>query len=179
MSGASHPPHEGASVQAHREAAILRVPCAVVTVSDTRDLATDTGGALAVELLTGAGHPVVLREIVHDAPQEIAAAARRALGHPEVRAVVLTGGTGVAPRDVTPETLEPLLERVIPGFGELFRALSYEEIGAAAILSRATAGVARGKAVFLLPGSPPALDLAVTKLILPEIRHLLDQARRS
>jgi molybdenum cofactor biosynthesis protein B len=179
VSGASHPPHEGASVQAHREAAILRVPCAVVTVSDTRDLATDTGGALAVELLTGAGHPVVLREIVHDAPQEIAAAARRALGHPEVRAVVLTGGTGVAPRDVTPETLEPLLERVIPGFGELFRALSYQEIGSAALLSRALAGLAAGRVVFALPGSRGAVRLALEKLILPELGHLAGEARKT
>jgi molybdenum cofactor biosynthesis protein B len=167
------------SVHAHREAAAVRVPCAVLTVSDTRDLATDTGGALAVELLTGAGHPVVLREIVHDEPEEIAAAAARALGHPEVRAVVLTGGTGVSPRDVTPETLEPLLERLIPGFGELFRALSYQEIGSAALLSRALAGLAAGRVVFALPGSRGAVRLALEKLVLPELGHLAAEARKT
>jgi molybdenum cofactor biosynthesis protein B len=167
------------SVHAHREAAETRVPCAVVTVSDTRDLATDAGGALVVELLTGAGHPVVLREIVRDEPAEIAGAARRALGHPEVRAVVLTGGTGVAPRDVTPESLAPLLDRVIPGFGELFRVLSYEEIGSAALLSRALAGLAAGRVVFALPGARGAVRLALEKLILPELGHLAAEARKT
>jgi molybdenum cofactor biosynthesis protein B len=178
VSGASHPPDEHASVHSHRETAAAQVPCAVVTVSDTRDLAADTGGALAVELLTVAGHPVVMREVVRDEPGEITAAVHRALGHPEVRAVVLTGGTGVAPRDVTPETLEPLLERLIPGFGELFRALSYQEIGSAALLSRALAGLAAGRVVFALPGSRGAVRLALEKLVLPELGHLAAEARK-
>ena len=179
MTGRSHPEDEDANVQAHREAALTRVPCAVLTVSDTRDLETDASGALAVELLTGAGHPVVLRELVSDEPAEIAAAVRRALGHPEVRAVVLTGGTGVAPRDVTPETVGPLLDRVIPGFGELFRALSYQEIGSAALLSRALAGLAGGRVVFALPGSRGAVRLALEKLVLPELGHLVGEARKT
>lgn len=179
MTGGSHRSHAGASAHAHREAGLARVPCAVVTVSDTRDLASDRSGALAVELLEGAGHPVVLREIVRDEPAEIEAAVRRALAHPEVRAVLLTGGTGIAPRDVTPETLEPLLERVIPGFGELFRALSYAEIGSAALLSRALAGLAAGRVVFALPGSRGAVRLALEKLVLPELGHLAGEARKA
>jgi molybdenum cofactor biosynthesis protein B len=152
------------------------VPSAVVTVSDTRGPASDASGALAVELLEAAGHPVVLREIVRDEPEEIRAVVRRALAHAEVRAVVLTGGTGIAPRDVTPETLEPLLERTIPGFGELFRALSYQEIGSAALLSRALAGLAAGRVVFALPGSRAAVRLALEKLVLPELGHLAGEA---
>ena len=178
MRGEEHPPHERTSVHAHREAGLVQVPCAVVTVSDTRDLATDASGALAVELLTGAGHPVVLHEIVRDEPAEIEAAARRALAHPEVRAVLLTGGTGISPRDVTPETVEPLLDRVIPGFGELFRALSYQEIGSAALLSRALAGLSAGRVVFALPGSRDAVRLALEKLVLPELGHLAGEAHK-
>jgi molybdenum cofactor biosynthesis protein B len=154
------------------------VPSAVLTVSDTRTLETDSGGALAVELLEGAGHPVVRREIVRDEPAEIAAALRRALADEAVGAVVLTGGTGVAPRDVTPEAVTPLLERTLPGFGELFRQLSYAEIGAAAMLSRALAGLAAGRVVFALPGSRGALRLALERLILPELGHLAGEARK-
>jgi molybdenum cofactor biosynthesis protein B len=118
----------------------------------------------------------VLREIVRDEPAEIEAVVRRALSHAEVRAVVLTGGTGIAPRDVTPETVQPLLDRVIPGFGELFRSLSYQEIGSAALLSRALAGLARGRVVVALPGSRAAVRLALEKLVIPELRHLAGEA---
>jgi molybdenum cofactor biosynthesis protein B len=152
------------------------VPTLVVTVSDTRTLETDGGGALVAELLAGAGHAVVRREIVRDEPDAIAAAVRRGLDDPAVRALVLTGGTGVAPRDVTPDAVEPLLERVVPGFGELFRALSYQEIGSAALLSRALAGIARGRVVFVLPGSRGAVRLALEKLVLPELGHLASEA---
>jgi molybdenum cofactor biosynthesis protein B len=160
----------------HREAAHVRVPTAVVTVSDTRTPNTDTGGALVAELLEQAGHPLVSREIVRDEPEAIAAAVERLVGHDEVRAIILTGGTGVAPRDVTPETIEPLLERVVPGFGELFRMLSYEDIGSAALLSRALAGLAKGSVVFAIPGSRGAIRLALEKLILPELGHLAAEA---
>jgi molybdenum cofactor biosynthesis protein B len=155
------------------------VATAVVTVSDTRTPETDTGGDRVAELLAAAGHPVVSREIVPDSAERIAAATRACLARDEVRAVILTGGTGVAPRDVTPEAVEPLLERVVPGFGELFRTLSYEDIGSAALLSRALAGLVGGKLVFVLPGSRGAVKLAMERLILPEIGHLAAEAVKS
>ena len=160
----------------HRRTAPRQVPTAVITVSDTRTLETDTGGARVAERLAQAGHPVVSREIVRDDPDAIAEALREALSRDEIAAVILTGGTGVAPRDVTPEAVEPLLERVIPGFGELFRMLSFGDIGSAALLSRALAGVASGRVVFVLPGSRGAVELAMEKLILPEIGHLAGEA---
>jgi molybdenum cofactor biosynthesis protein B len=143
----------------------------VITVSDTRTLETDTGGARIAERLSEAGHPVVSREIVPDDPDAIAEALRKALSRDETAAVILTGGTGVAPRDVTPEAVEPLLERVIPGFGELFRMLSFGDL-----LSRALAGITSGRVVFVLPGSRGAVELAMEKLILPEIGHLAAEA---
>ncbi len=155
------------------------MPTAVVTVSDTRDLETDTGGRLVEELLRGAGQSVAGRRIVKDEPTAIRAALEAALADPGTRAVIFTGGTGVAPRDVTPDTLEPLLERVIPGFGELFRMLSYEDIGSAALLSRALAGLRGGKVVFVIPGSRGAVRLAMEKLILPELGHLAGEARKT
>jgi molybdenum cofactor biosynthesis protein B len=113
---------------------------------------------------------------VPDEPGAIEQATRAALARQDIRAILLTGGTGVAPRDVTPETVEPLLERTVPGFGELFRMLSYEDIGSAALLSRALAGLAAGKVVFVMPGSRGAIRLALEKLILPEIGHLAAEA---
>ena len=163
----------------HRRAAPERVAVWVITVSDTRTLETDTGGARVVELLGGAGHALSGREIVRDERGAIAGALRAALARDGVDAVILTGGTGVAPRDVTPEAVEPLLERVVPGFGELFRALSYAEIGSAAILSRALAGLAGGRVVFALPGSRGAVELAMQRLVLPELGHLLGEARKT
>ncbi len=160
----------------HRRTAPQRVPTAVVTVSDTRTLETDTGGAAVAELLQKAQHPVVAREVVADEPGSIAAAVHAALSRDDVRALILTGGTGVAPRDVTPEAVEPLLDRVVPGFGELFRALSYQEIGSGALLSRALAGIASGKPVFVIPGSRGAVRLAMERLILPELGHLAAEA---
>ncbi len=160
----------------HRRSAPAAVPTAVIAVSDTRTLETDTGGALVAELLERGGHPVVSREVVRDEPAEIRAALDAALGRAGVRAVVLTGGTGVSARDVTPEAVEGLLERSIPGFGELFRALSFQEIGSAAMLSRALAGLARGRIVFVLPGSRGAVRLGMERLILPEIGHLAAEA---
>jgi molybdenum cofactor biosynthesis protein B len=116
------------------------------------------------------------REIVSDERQAIQAALRAALERDDVQAVILTGGTGVAPRDVTPESVEPLLERLVPGFGELFRWLSYEDIGSAALLSRALAGLSGGRVVFVIPGSRGAVRLAMEKLILPEMGHLAAEA---
>jgi len=170
---------EPGGVDAHRRGAPTRVPTAVVTVSDTRTVETDTGGALVAELLAAAGHPVASRAIVRDEPAEIRRGLEAALAAPDVRAVILTGGTGVAPRDVTPDVLEPLLERTLPGFGELFRMLSFEEIGSAALLSRALAGLRAGRVVFVLPGSRGALRLALEKLILPELGHLAGEALKT
>ena len=167
------PSHHG---HHHRKAAPQQVPTAIVTVSDTRTLETDTGGALVAEMLAAAGQPVRERRIVPDEPEAIRAALQALLADEESRALIFTGGTGIAPRDVTPDTLEPELERSIPGFGELFRALSYEEIGSAALLSRALAGLVRGRVVFVIPGSRGAVRLAMEKLILPELGHLAGEA---
>ncbi len=160
----------------HRKDAPKSVATIVVTVSDTRTLETDTGGALVAELLEGGGHEVLERVIVTDDADAIAGALTRALEVPECRAVIFTGGTGVAPRDVTPDTIAPLLERVVPGFGELFRQLSYRDIGSAALLSRALGGLAQGRVVFVLPGSRGAVRLALSELILPELGHLAAEA---
>lgn len=168
-----------AGLHHHRAQALASVPTAVITVSDTRTLETDTGGALLVEALEGAGHEIAARRIVRDEPAEIEAAVREALAQEGVRAIVITGGTGVAPRDVTPDTVAPLLDREIPGFGELFRMLSWEDIGSAAILSRALAGLAAGRVVFVLPGSRGALRLALDKLLLPELGHLAAEATKT
>jgi molybdenum cofactor biosynthesis protein B len=166
------------SVGEHRARGPAELPVVVITVSDTRTLADDTGGALLVELLEKAGHRVVGRSIVRDDVAAIRRAVDAALERDDAQAVLLTGGTGIAPRDVTPEALAPLLEREIPGFGELFRALSYAEIGAAAMLSRALAGTARGRLVVGLPGSLAAIRLAVEKLLLPELPHLAGEAAK-
>ena len=163
----------------HRQAAQASIATAVLTVSDSRTPESDTGGDLVAHLLAEAGHPIAGRSIVPDEPQAIQRALRAALQDPEVGAVVLTGGTGVAPRDVTPESVEPLLDRVVPGFGELFRLLSYREIGSAALLSRALAGIAGGKPVFALPGWRGAVQLGVSKLVVPEIGHLAAEARKT
>ena len=160
----------------HRREARAAVPSWIITVSDTRTPASDTGGALLADLLERAGHPVVGREIARDEPAAIRAALDAALAREDVAAVLLTGGTGVAPRDVTPEAIAPRLERVIPGFGELFRALSFREIGSAALLSRALGGIAAGRVVLALPGSRAAIRLAMEQLVLPELGHLAAEA---
>jgi molybdenum cofactor biosynthesis protein B len=166
------------SVEEHRARGdkldALRV--AVITVSDTRTLETDASGKAIVETLEKAGHHVADRTIVRDEPAEVRRTLERWLAQ-KIDGVVLNGGTGIAPRDGTVEVVEALLDRALPGFGELFRYLSYQEIGAAAMLSRATGGIARGKAVFSLPGSTKAVRLAMEKLIIPELRHLVAQAR--
>lgn len=171
----SHADKQG-GIHRHRAAAPANVPTAVVTVSDTRTLETDTGGALVAELLAKAGHDVASRSIVRDEPLAIRAAVEAATAERGTLAVILTGGTGVAPRDVTPESVEPLLERVVPGFGELFRMLSWNDVGSAALLSRALAGLRAGRVVFVIPGSRGAVRLAMERLILPELGHLASEA---
>lgn len=166
------------SADTHRRAAPAAVPAVVITVSDTRTLADDSGGALLVELLEGAGHPVVGRALVPDEIDAIQRELEAAILRDDVAAVLLTGGTGIAPRDVTPEAVLPVLDRVIPGFGELFRLLSHQEIGPAALLSRALAGTARGRLVAALPGSRAAIRLAMEQLLLPELGHLAGEAAK-
>ena len=150
----------------------------LVTVSDSRNEATDTGGRLLRELVEAAGHRVAAADRVPDEVPAIRRAVEALLATPGVDVVVTTGGTGFSPRDVTVEAVSPLFERPIDGFGELFRMLSYPQVGAAAMLSRAAAGLVGDRAVFLLPGSPKAVRLAMEALVLPESGHLLGQARR-
>ena len=162
----------------HRRDSPQVVGCAVVTVSDTRTPQTDVGGRVAAELLSAAGHRVVAREIVPDEPDRLRQLVDDLCRRDEVEAVLLTGGTGLGSRDRTFETVDALLEKRLPGFGELFRMLSYEKIGPAAMLSRATAGLLGRTAVLSLPGSPAAVRLAFEKLILPELGHLVREATR-
>ncbi len=167
------------SVREHRERGRGPVRCAVLTVSDTRTLETDQGGSLIVEMLRASGHEVLRRGIVPDQPEQVRAWIQQALDDPSIQAILTTGGTGIAPRDRTYEVVSELLERRLDGFGELFRMLSYQEIGPAAMLSRAVGGLARGKVVLAMPGSPAAVRLAMEKLILPELGHLVWEATRS
>ena len=161
-------------VEDHRSA-LAGVRCAVLTISDTRALETDVSGRAIVELLEEARHVVAKRQILRDNPKDVHDAVLGQIGG--VEAVITTGGTGITSRDSTYEAIASLLEKRLDGFGELFRALSYQEIGSAAMLSRATAGVARGTAIFMLPGAENAVRLAMTKLILPELGHVIRELR--
>jgi molybdopterin adenylyltransferase len=158
------------------QAAAIRV--ALVTASDSRTPASNEGGRLLARLFTEAGFTVVEELLLAEDPTEMRARVA-ALARPDVAdAVLVTGGTGLGPRDRTPEAVSPLFEQRLPGFGELFRMLSVRQVGAAAMLSRAEAGVVAGVPVFLLPGSPAAIELAVRELIAPELPHLVGQLRR-
>ncbi len=169
-----------ASTQQHREIAARQGPIhvAVVTVSDTRTRENDTGGDLIEERVTTAGHTVVFRTIVKDEPDQIEALLERIVAETDARVILFTGGTGIAPRDTTYDVISRKLEKVMPGFGELFRMLSYQEVGAAAMLSRATAGTYRGRVVMSMPGSPNAVQVAMDRLIMPEIQHLAWEVAR-
>ncbi len=166
------------SHERHRAEAPQSVSCRILSVSDTRSLETDRSGALIAELLEGEGHPVLGREIVPDEDRPIEKAALAALADPETEALLVTGGTGISPRDRTADVIDALCERKLPGYGELFRMLSWEEIGSAAMLSRAGAGVRAGRIIFVMPGSSAAVRLAMSKLILPELGHLLRELRK-
>lgn len=148
------------------------VRCAVLTVSDTRDLDTDTSGRLIEQLVIEAGHVVCLRRIVTDDEDVIRRTVTELATAPACRAVLITGGTGIAKRDVTVDVVADLLDKRLDGFGELFRAKSYEQIGSGAMLSRAMAGVIGDTAIFVMPGARGAVQLAMTELILPEIGHV-------
>ncbi|MDP1889431.1 MAG: MogA/MoaB family molybdenum cofactor biosynthesis protein [Gemmatimonadaceae bacterium] len=169
------------STEAHRAAAaqLESVRCMVFTISDSRTLATDESGALIERLLIEAGHLVVDRQLLTNDVAPMQAALQVALQRADVDVVLCTGGTGLGSRDQTVEVVRPLLERELPGFGELFRGLSFlEQIGAAAMLSRALAGAVRGKFVAVMPGSRAAVELAMTRLLIPEIKHVLREIRR-
>ncbi len=162
---------------AHAKRSLESVSCFVVTVSDTRDRASDRSGALIQRLLEENGHRVAGYEIVRDEPEDIRALLRKALAAEAVDAVLLNGGTGIAPRDGTYEVVSGVLDKRIEGFGELFRFLSYQDIGAGAMLSRAVAGAAGSRVVVSLPGSRGAVELAMTKLLLPQLGHMVAQVR--
>lgn len=146
---------------------------AVLTVSDTRTLATDSSGQLLVDRLTEVGHAIVAREIVIDSELAIRAKLAAWIADPQVEIVIATGGTGVTPRDVTPEALAPLITKSIPGFGELFRWLSFDEIGTSTIQSRAEAALCGSTFVFLLPGSTGGVRTALEKILIPQLDHRL------
>lgn len=161
------------SSERHHRAASGRgpVPIGVVTVSDSRTAETDANGAWLREAIAAAGHADGGYRVIRDEPEQVAAALDELAGG-SARIVIFNGGTGIAPRDTTYDVLARMIEKPLPGFGELFRMLSWEQVGAAAMLSRATAGVCRGCVVFSLPGSPAAVRLAWEKLIAPEIEHV-------
>lgn len=159
----------------HPDTEKIKVNCAVITVSDTRTEETDRSGQLIKELLTEAGHLVTAYAILKDEPALIQAKLEELSVCSDVDFLIFNGGTGIAPRDTTYDALAGLLEKILPGFGELFRWLSYQEIGSRAMASRAIAGVYKHKIVFSIPGSSGAVKLAVEKLILPELIHLKEQ----
>jgi molybdopterin adenylyltransferase len=167
-----------ATHQQHRAEGPPSVRCAVITVSDTRTLENDTGGQTVIVHLTGAGHTVAAREIIPDEPTKMRALLESLRGRDDVDAILMTGGTGVTSRDQTYETVCALLDKPLPGYGEVFRMLSFQDIGPAAILSRAVGGLVGRKVLLTMPGSPAAVRLAMEKIIVPELPHLVREARR-
>jgi molybdopterin adenylyltransferase len=162
------------SVAEHKHKGKETVRCFVITVSDTRDEKTDASGHTIQTYLNQSGHQIAGYRIVKDEPTQIEALLKEALAT-DADAVIVNGGTGIAPRDGTYEVVARLIEKKLDGFGEIFRYLSYLDIGSAAIMSRAAAGTARGKVLISLPGSKGAVTLAMEKLIVPEIRHMISQ----
>jgi molybdenum cofactor biosynthesis protein B len=163
----------------HRHAAPQTLRVAAITISDTRTPDTDRGGQLLAQLAADAGHEVISRTICPDAPDAIRAQIDRLQTELDPHAILCTGGTGISPRDHTFETVSQLITKPLPGYGELFRWLSYQEIGSAAMLSRAAGGLIGQTLLFTMPGSPAGLRLAMEKLILPELGHLVQQARKT
>ena len=147
----------------------------MITCSDTRTAASDTSGYRIMHMLRDAGHTVVFYQLVKDEPSKIKAAIKKAVANKKVQAIIINGGTGIAKRDSTFEAIEGLLEKKLDGFGEVFRYLTYQEIGSPAIMTRATAGTYKGRIIFSTPGSENAVRLAMEKLILPELGHILQQ----
>lgn len=166
------------SVEQHKANAPSQLGCAVVTVSDTRTMETDTGGQALCDGMTAGGHNIVERLIISDEPAPMRPLIIALANRDDVDAILLTGGTGISHRDQTYETISGILTKQLPGYGELFRWLSYDEIGSATILSRAVGGLLGTTVVLTMPGSPKAVQLAVKKIILPELPHLVREARR-
>ena len=167
------------SYKDHQSAAkSISVRCAIVTLSDTRTPETDVSGKRIADLLASDHHHVHERHVIPDDPDRLAQLLEELLGLPELDAILTTGGTGITHRDQTIAVIEKIIDAPLPGFGELFRMLSWQQIGSGAILSRAVGGVARKKLIFAMPGSTAAVELAMTKLILPELRHLMHQLRK-
>jgi molybdenum cofactor biosynthesis protein B len=166
------------SVAEHKALSPDHVACFVLTVSDSRTLGTDTSGQAIADLLETAGHTVTGRQTVRDEPLEVARVLREEIGKGDTHVIITTGGTGISRRDSTYEAVTALFDKRLDGFGEIFRMLSFEEIGSAAMLSRAAAGVAGGCAIFMLPGSPAAVRLAMERLILPELGHIVRELAR-
>ncbi len=162
----------------HKADAPRQIRCAVITVSDTRTLDTDSGGAKVIRFLTQSGHLLLSREIVPDEPARMRPLLESYRDDDQIDAVLMTGGTGISSRDQTYETVSALMTKPLPGYGEMFRMLSYQEIGAAALLSRATGGLMNRTVVLTMPGSRAAVRLAMEQVILPELSHLVREARR-
>ncbi len=162
----------------HKAAAPRSIGCYVMTISDTRTEATDTSGRAIADLLESAGHQIAGRTIIKDEPDLVRSAIERQLANPEVQVIITTGGTGITSRDSTYEVVSGMLQKTLDGFGELFRMISYEQIGSAAMLTRACAGVVGGRIVASLPGSEAAVRLAMERLVIPELGHLVQQATR-
>ena len=162
----------------HKQQAPRVVRCAVLTVSDTRTVDTDTGGRAVASLLVAAGHQVVDARIVKDDAAQVRGLVHAWLDRDDVDVVITTGGTGITSRDTTYEAIDGLIEKRLDGFGELFRMLSYKQVGAAAMMSRATAGLARRRIIIALPGSEAAVRLAMDSLVVPELAHMVQQAQK-
>ena len=162
----------------HQQQGPQSVRCAVITVSDTRTLETDTGGQTVIQHLTATGHQIIAREIIPDDPARMKPLLLTLQDRDDIDAILMTGGTGISSRDQTYETVSALLTKPLPGYGELFRMLSYQEIGPAAILSRAVGGLLGRKVLLTMPGSPAAVKLAMERIIIPQLAHLLREAGR-
>ncbi len=170
---------EGTAAHRAESSALGALVCGVLTVSDSRSAATDESGPLARRLLEAAGHSIAIHDLVPNDEPRVRALVETWLARRDLHAIIITGGTGLGSKDRTVEAVTPLFEKEIPGFGELFRYLSFaEQIGTTAILSRAVAGSAKGAVVVSLPGSKAAVELALTRILIPELRHLLREIRR-
>lgn len=172
------------TVKKHKTEAPKKIAFCIFTCSTSRyaelqkgGIVQDPSGDIIEFLLRKAGQTVLFRKVISDDTTMITESMREAIQNSEVNAVIFCGGTGVASSDVTIETVTPFLNKTLPGFGEIFRRISYDKIGSAAILSRTIAGIANNKAVFCIPGSPNAVQLCVSKLIIPETGHLIKHAR--
>ena len=176
--GGANSPAVLPSHEEHRRVAAQFVGCAILTVSDTRTVDTDTSGTVIATLLRKGGHHVVAYQIIRDEPEAVRRTCEGWSADPDVQVILTNGGTGIAARDTTYDAIASMLEKRLDGFGELFRMLSYQEIGAAAMLSRAVAGVYRRRIIIAMPGSTNAVTLAMERLVLPELAHLAFEATK-